>query len=246
MFYFILALFIVTALLLKSSKVKGIIGEMSVSFQLKMLDKEKYFVLNDIVVPTTNGKTTQIDHVVVSPYGIFVIETKNYRGWIMGDENSQYWTQVIYKRKERLYNPIHQNYGHIKALEAVLNNFSGLPFISFVSFSMRADLKVRTSSASNVIYNVHIRKTIAKYTESLLSEEDTSRIISAIQSASLKDKYAKRDHVKALKDKLEENAVRIEKGECPKCGSQLVERSGKYGKFKGCGNYPKCRFIVKN
>lgn len=56
-----------------------------------------------------------IDHVVISKYGVFVIETKNYRGWIIGNEKSEYWTQVIYKRKERLYNPIKQNYGHIKA-----------------------------------------------------------------------------------------------------------------------------------
>jgi hypothetical protein len=58
--------------------------------------------LHDITIPSVKGKTTQIDHVVVSEYGVFVIETKNYTGWIVGDEKSDYWTQVIYKRKERL------------------------------------------------------------------------------------------------------------------------------------------------
>jgi len=54
---------------------------------------------------------------VVSNYGIFVIETKNYKGWIIGNEFDDYWTQVIFKRKEKLYNPIKQNYGHIQALK---------------------------------------------------------------------------------------------------------------------------------
>ncbi|MGG1553285.1 topoisomerase DNA-binding C4 zinc finger domain-containing protein [Paenibacillus ferrarius] len=45
---------------------------------------------------------------------------------------------------------------------------------------------------------------------------------------------------------MAENKSKIAKDECPKCGGNLVERSGKYGKFKGCGNYPKCRFVVKN
>jgi hypothetical protein len=78
------------------------------------------------------NKTTQIDHIVVSNYGIFVIETKNYKGWIMGNEYDEYWRQVIYKRKEKLYNPIKQNYGHILALKGVLKNFSDLNYISYM------------------------------------------------------------------------------------------------------------------
>lgn len=77
--------------------------------------RTKYKVLNNITLQT-DGRTTQIDHVVVSNLGLFVIETKNYKGWIIGDEYSEYWTQVIYKRKEKLYNHIRQNYGHLMAL----------------------------------------------------------------------------------------------------------------------------------
>lgn len=80
-------------------KIKGFLGEKVVSAILSRLNPQKYTVINDVML-NINGKTSQIDHVVVSNYGIFVIETKNYKGWILGDERSEYWTQVIYKRKE--------------------------------------------------------------------------------------------------------------------------------------------------
>jgi len=32
---------------------------------------------------------------------------------------------------------------------------------------------------------------------------------------------------------------------CLRCGSQLVERNGKYGKFIGCSNYPNCKYTSK-
>ncbi|WP_442601202.1 NERD domain-containing protein [Paenibacillus sp. KN14-4R] len=244
MLYVYLLVMVAIIVILSSPKIKGVIGEKSVSYQLNKLDKEKYFILNDLVIPSSSGKTTQIDHVVVSPYGIFVIETKNYRGWILGNEDQQYWTQVIYKRKEKFYNPIRQNYGHIKALEAVLSKFDELPFFSIVSFSVRADLKV-TVTSSEVIYTVKLLKTINKYKEKLLNKDDVQHIVEAINESSLKDKTAKKEHVTALKNEMAENANKIAKDECPKCDGKLVERSGKYGRFKGCVNFPKCRFVVK-
>lgn len=74
-------------------------------------------------------KTTQIDHVVIPNYGIFVIETKNYKGWIIGNEFDDYWKQIIYKRKEKLHNPIKQNYGHIMVLKEHLSDFPDIKYI---------------------------------------------------------------------------------------------------------------------
>lgn len=65
----------------------------------KMLQlPDEYTIFNDLLFES-NGHSTQIDHIAVSPYGVFVIETKGYKGWILGGENSEYWTQVIYKSK---------------------------------------------------------------------------------------------------------------------------------------------------
>ena len=107
----------------------GKAGERRVSHKLNWLPKE-YIVLNDIMLPSNYG-TTQIDHIVVSPYGIFVIETKNYKGWIFGNEDSEEWTQSLIGRKKmlgwsseqhRFRNPIRQNYAHIKAVQNLLSD----------------------------------------------------------------------------------------------------------------------------
>ncbi|RTE08595.1 NERD domain-containing protein [Paenibacillus whitsoniae] len=234
----------ILTIILKSPKFKGFLGEKFVSYRLNKLDNSKYFILNDITVPSVKGKTTQIDHIVISEYGVFVIETKNYNGWILGDERSEYWTQVIYKRKEKLYNPIRQNYGHIQALKALSPGFEQIPFISIISFSLKADLKVNVTS--EVIYSKYLIKTIEKYNESVISQEDVQKLLQIFQQASLQDKKVKKEHVKAIQQEMADKSNMVAKDECPKCGGPLVERRGKYGPFKGCGNYPKCRFIHKH
>jgi restriction system protein len=87
---------------------------------LKSCAGPNWHLLNNITLPTTDG-TTQIDHILVSRYGIFVIETKDYSGWIFGDAKSSHWTQVLYRRKSKFQNPLHQNYKHIKAVQALLD-----------------------------------------------------------------------------------------------------------------------------
>ena len=76
-------------------------------------------VFNDVIIQGKYG-TVQIDHILVSVYGIFVIETKTYSGWIFGNENSENWTQVLYRERHYFRNPILQNYSHIKALRKLL------------------------------------------------------------------------------------------------------------------------------
>ena len=88
---------------------KGKYAEILVDKILSRLP-EDYITFNDLLFKS-NGYTVQIDHIVVSPFGIFVIETKGYQGWITGGENSEYWTQTIFKSKHKFYNPIRQNDG---------------------------------------------------------------------------------------------------------------------------------------
>jgi len=106
---------------LKSS-FKGFLGEtvINVAMWLK-LEKDVYHRLNGITLPRANGGSTQIDHIIVSVYGIFVIETKNYKGWIYGSENKRQWTQVFQNgSKFKFQNPLRQNYLHIKTLADLL------------------------------------------------------------------------------------------------------------------------------
>ena len=121
-FGWILLLFIAIALF-KAFKpiLKGKMGEFAVSAHVKLyLDKDHYILLNDCTLPDEQNQTTQIDHILLSPFGVFVIETKNYKGWIFGGERQKMWTQKIYKKSFKFQNPLHQNYKHQKVLEAVL------------------------------------------------------------------------------------------------------------------------------
>lgn len=244
----IVAILIITILLvLGMPKVKGFIGEASVRLYLNRLDKEKYKVFNDVLIPLPNRKTSQIDHVVVSPYGIFVIETKNYKGWIYGDSKRKYWTQVIYKHKEKLYNPIWQNYGHIKALQEYLGIEKDEIYHSIISFSTRATLKKVDpgDSKSSVIYSSRIVSTINAHKQVVLTTKEAQQIGMKLEKTLNAAGDKKKQHIKNIKDTQRFNQYKINANMCPKCGSDLVERKGKYGNFVGCSNYPTCKFVGK-
>ena len=114
--------------------IKGWFGEKTIALFLSRLPKSEYTVLGDIMLSTETG-TTQIDHIVVSLYGIFIIETKNYKGWIFGNEQSTQWIQNLYGKKHCFMNPIRQNFAHVKAVEARLEQYTGVPIIPIVAFS---------------------------------------------------------------------------------------------------------------
>lgn len=216
-------------------QIKGFIGEKIIAFVLKRLDKEKYTVINDVMVETERG-TSQIDHVIVSNYGIFVVETKNYSGWIFGDDKSQYWTQVIYKRKEKFYNPVRQNLGHVKALQEVLADYPDLLYIPIVVFSINADLKTKTSN--HVVYSTQLLKTIRRYKEAVISNVVKKEIVLRLSGLNITDREARKKHVADIK------AMTRAKDVCPRCGQALVTRAGRYGEFIGCSGYPQCRYTV--
>jgi restriction system protein len=100
----------------------------------------QYHLLNNLTIPFQDG-TTQIDHVLVSTKGIFVIETKNYSGWIFGNEKSKQWMQVIYRVKNRFQNPIHQNYRHVKVIEQLLDFLTKEQIHSIVVFTGSGQFK---------------------------------------------------------------------------------------------------------
>ena len=242
LWYLWVFLILVTVWGLFKPKIKGFIGEKTVSAILLMLDQDKYKVINDVVIKV-DGKTSQIDHVVVSNYGIFVIETKNYSGWIYGDDYSQYWTQVIYKRKEKLYNPVRQNYGHVQTLKHHLADYPDVPFIPIIVFSINADLKVKTKT--DVVYTVNLLKTIRKYSEESISDKLKEKLYVKILSLNVTDQKTRKGHVETIHREKVETQRKVDQDICPKCGGTLISRKGKYGSFKGCSNYPKCKFTMK-
>ena len=71
-------------------------------------------------VPNRSGDKIEIDMIMLCQKGIYVIENKNYSGWIFGDEKSKNWCEILKGKKYFFYNPIKQNKSHIKNLEKQL------------------------------------------------------------------------------------------------------------------------------
>lgn len=222
-------------------KIKGHFGEKIVSSILSGLDNE-YKVINNIMLKS-GTKTAQIDHVVISNYGVFVIETKNYQGWIFGHENNDFWTQVIYRRKEKLRNPIKQNYWHIKVIEESLREYKNINFISIIVFTDKASLNVQTRT--DVVYASDLINTIKKWSFITISDTLKEKIYEKLLSLNIDNKKNRKEHISSIRKDLAERNSKIYANICPKCGGNIVLKSGRYGQFRGCDNYPKCRFIEK-
>ncbi len=182
-------------------KIKGWLGEKTISTYLRTLSHENYTVLNDVHLPTDNW-TTQIDHIVVSLYGVFVIETKNYKGWILGRENSSQWTQNIYGKKSSFMNPLRQNYAHVKAVEVRISQYTSLPIIPIVAFSSACDLKVKTTN--HVVYFHKVCVVIREYKEKFINKHDVESIVALLQDENIKSKEKKKEHVNFVHSKKTE------------------------------------------
>ena len=220
-------------------KFRGYMGEFWVKLELKKLPKSEYIILNNIVIKTKEN-THQIDHIVLSKFGIFVIEMKNYYGLITGSEYSNKWIQYLGKNKYYFYNPIRQNYGHIKALEEVLGLDANI-FISIICISNQARLSVQARNVVNIDY---LNDLIKEY-KKVVVKEDLMRIKERLEKSNIRNIKIRRHHTKEIKKYISNEQKKINNMICPKCNGKLVERSGKYGRFIGCSNYPKCKYTTQ-
>ena len=102
---------------------------------------EEHKLLTNVYVPKEDGTTPEIDLIMITATGIYVFESKNYSGWIFGDENTKFWTQSLKGgKKYRFYNPIWQNKKHISALQKHLRLGNDV-FHSYIILSERCELK---------------------------------------------------------------------------------------------------------
>lgn len=241
----ILAAIKLFTLMMSPAKVKGRIGEKLVARRLASGLPPEYLIANDIYIPLPDGTTTQIDHVVVSKYGIFVVETKNYSGLIFASADAARWTQTIYHEKNSFQNPIRQNFRHICALSERLN----IPrdyFISVIAFTGDCDFK--TERPAGVVYSREAADYIRSFRKPLIKDNQIGEIADAIQAwqGTVTDKMRK-THVQNLHSRhaatphTDNSSPR-----CPRCGAQMVLRHRKSddGHFYGCSKYPNCHGIV--
>ena len=170
------------------------IGEEEVNNILNKINR--YKLLSDIMIEGKNG-TSQIDHILIGRKGIFVIETKDYSGLIYGDEYSKYWTQIINRTSNKFYNPIRQNYGHIKALEKCIKR-KGV-FISLVVFTNKSKLK-KVKTDTPVLQLNKLKRFIKRYKSDVkLSKKEIDEIYNYIKKCNIDSSRARKKHVKRIK-----------------------------------------------
>ncbi len=184
--FLFLILFVILAAILNSPWFKGITGEFIVNISAKlMLDKNEYHLIKNVTLPIENG-TTQIDHIIVSAYGVFVVETKNIKGWIFGSANQPMWTQKIYKHSDKFQNPLHQNYKHVKTLEQLLG-LKDEQIHSLVVFV--GDSTFKTTMPENVTYGFGYIRYIKSKMRRVLSASEVTEIINKIETGRLSPSF---------------------------------------------------------
>ncbi len=249
----------------KLLKNTGSLGEFYIYEDLKPLQGHKKYLYN-CYLPKEDEATTEIDVILLHESGIYVMESKNYSGWIFGKEQQKNWMQTLptgkgSSQKEYFLNPIMQNKGHIKWLKRYLGDEKEFPVYSYIVFSERCELKnvTLTSGEHHVIKRNQLLQAIqqnAQIVGTQLSVEEIDLLYQKLRPLTLMTAEQKQAHIEKIQQKVigeelerinQDNETAIEHI-CPQCGGKLVLRTAKNGvhegnQFWGCSNYPKCNYI---
>jgi hypothetical protein len=217
---------------------KGWTGELKTKFSQTLFLNSQYHVFNSVIIQT-DLRSTQIDHVIISKYGIFVVETKNRSGWIFGSEDNDQWTVSLYGKKVRFQNPLRQNYLHTKCLADFLA-VDHRKLHSLVVFW--GDCEFKTQMPENVVKGLKCVSYIRSKKQVLFTDDEVDKL--CVRLKELKDNTSFMSgwrHTNSVKKRYESTSL------CPKCGHKLVERTAYRGtsvqhKFLGCENFPYCRY----
>ena len=217
---------------------KGELGEYKIDIQLGQLPKD-YRYISDLMLhnPKAHSGYSQIDHVVISPYGVYVIETKNHAGNISGSKKDKMWLR---NGRYEFYNPFRQNYGHIQAVKELLKGFDTGPYYSIITFTLRAiisdiddELKNVRTSPELVIYDTALLDTINRRLAisvrgglSPLSKLEVERIHAKLSHSNITNVQIREEHVN--KNKLRQTAgqgnLTSNGGECTDCGRHVSQK----------------------
>jgi hypothetical protein len=218
---------------------KGELGEYKIDIQLDQLPKDCRY-LSDLLVKNPKAKSgySQIDHVVLTPYGIFAIETKNYQGTIYGGKDRKTW---LVNGKFKMMNPFTQNYGHIEALKALIHEKNDNLFISMVSFTKRCTFKVdvnfrKIASDELIVYDIELSEFIHRkisvlkllHKEPLLNENDISSLNRAFSQANITDPKIREEHKLKLSTSAETKVNTATATVCVTCSKPVSAKVQAY------------------
>ena len=202
---------------------RGNKGEEKVISTLKKIKVEHYVFNNVSFISEKNEMTHQIDHILVHPHGVFVIETKNYYGEIISDTGEGYWVKIIKDKKEIIRNPLNQNKTHVKVVKRILKNVDVVSLVIFVKNN------APYMPDDNVINLKDLLLFIDSYPyKKLLNKEEIRDICKEIRENKVKvTKTEHLENISYLKQIKKENKAEIEfaieNNKCPRCGSDILQ-----------------------
>ena len=186
---------------------QGARGEYRTSQILETATFENKLLFN-CYIPNRSGDKTKLDIIMISTKGIYVVENKNYSGWIFGDEQSKNWCETLKGKKFFFYNPVKQNKSHIKNLEKVLN-IGEDKYISLITFNKNAILKkVKTESPKLYVKKYEELKKFIKEQEKcsdILQHEEIEEIYKRLLSGTQLNDEEKQEHIERIKKQYTKN-----------------------------------------
>lgn len=260
--FIVIALIVATLFLKKlfqTPKFKGMVGEAEIVYRITMEIRHGLdgFVLHNVYIPKETGGTAEIDVLFITRKGVFVFESKNYCGYIFGNDKSKYWTVSLYAgkdwlgrsltRKIKFYNPIWQNRTHIKALQRIID--PSIPAYSLIIFSDRSTImsidfdpeksQILQSSQLNQFFS-----NVCLYYPDTVTTDQINDIYNLLIPYAQAQASEKNAHIETIN--VQKNNPII----CPWCGGNLILRTARKGphpgtQFYGCSNYPKCKYTRK-
>ncbi len=183
----------------------GAYGEYLTVEKLAQIQGNKKILINTYLPKAGKPEeTTEIDVLLIHTKGIFVLESKNYSGWIFGKEKDRYWTQCLNSRtKTKFYNPISQNATHIKALQKTLPQIPNEAFNSIIVFSERCELKKLTVQSNIPVIKrnnlLHIMRDIIESSDTNFDDMQIEEIYYAIINKRITEKGTKEKHIETIK-----------------------------------------------
>ena len=239
--FFIALILSVLVAYTKRASFRGWLGEQESKTYLRLsLPQRHYQLYHNIIIPSDNG-TAQIDHLVVSPYGIWIVETKNKKGWIFGSEHQSKWTQVLGDHKYSFQNPLRQVYRQKKVLAQFLKISEAE--INVVIYFI-GDCTFKTALPENVLKSGVGRYIKTKQAQKL-TDETLNMVLQSMRHHTETSTLTTKDHIRSLRERHDSNTT------CPRCGGSLILRTAKKGPsagstFLGCENFPRCRFTKEH
>lgn len=220
---FVLGLYII-----KRSEIRGFCFEQQIKFYMSFNNPNGYEIHNFIF--EVDGQSVQIDHLIITSHGIFVIEAKNYSGIIYGNADATYWNQGFknIKGTYSFYSPLLQNKRHIERLQKLLP--VNIKFESLVVFNNSVDLDI---FHKNVIKFKELKNYISLYKDVNLTDLEKKQLFNRLNEIRKKQRLTLKTHL----DNIQPEYLR-----CPLCGKKLFIRKSNFGQFYGCSGYPDCNY----